>query len=266
MGFLERMISDMVKESVGVDPRHITRMLGGKKKRKKMKKNLVMLGAGAALAGGISAAMNAANQANQGQGLGLGQQPPAPPGPIPPPPPPGQAFAPPPPPPPVPGQASAPPPVPQGVAPGTPPPPPGATVPPPLPDSVAADDSDDAAEIPQELTYAIVRGMVAAALADGELAPEEKAMIQKHLGDSGLSQDQTRQIHQDLVLPPSHDELAQMAADPDDRQSIYQLAALVILADGKTTELERGWLDRLATTFGFTPEDKAALEAEIFGS
>ena len=70
-------------------------------------------------------------------------------------------------------------------------------------------------ELPPEVTYAVVRTMVAAALADGHLAPEEKAIIQKHLGESGLSEAQTAQVHQDLVLPPGPAELAALAGDAE---------------------------------------------------
>ena len=58
-------------------------------------------------------------------------------------------------------------------------------------------------EPPREVTYAIVRTMVAAALADGHLAAEEKELVHKRLGESGFTEEETRQIHQDLALPPS---------------------------------------------------------------
>jgi uncharacterized membrane protein YebE (DUF533 family) len=117
---------------------------------------------------------------------------------------------------------------------------------------------------PPEVSYAIVRTMVGAALADGNLAPEEKEMIHKHLAESNLDASQARQIHQDLVLPPSPSELATDAVDPTVRETAYRFAALVVLADQEVSELERRWLDRLADAFQLG-ERKAVLEAEIFG-
>lgn len=108
--------------------------------------------------------------------------------------------------------------------------------------------------------------MVAAALADGNLAPEEKAIITKHLGDSGFSEEQTQQIHQDLVLPPSPAELAALAQDSEAREMLFRFGAMVTLADQDVSDLERQWLNRLADAFELEPERRAALEAEIFAT
>ncbi len=228
MGFLDRMVSDMIGESVGFNPRHVrrlTRIVGGK--------NLLTLGAGAALAGGVAAAL--------GQ-QGAGQSPPPPPG--------AGAV---PPPPPVPGAVPPPlPPIPQAA----PPPPP-----PPLPAVPAEEDSE---ELPREATYVLVRTMVAAALADGHLAPEERQVILERLAEAGLSEEQTRQIHQDLVLPPSPAEIASLAPAGEGREVLYRFAALIVLADARVADLERGWLGRLAEALELEAERVTALEAEIF--
>ncbi len=108
--------------------------------------------------------------------------------------------------------------------------------------------------------------MVAAALADGRMAPEERAMIEKHLGESGLSEEQTSQIHRDLALPPSIDELAALAGDPEAGEVLYRFGALVVLADQETSDLERAWLERLARAFEFGDDRRAALETELFGT
>ena len=109
-----------------------------------------------------------------------------------------------------------------------------------------------------------VKSEEAAALADGELAPEEKSAILGRLDESGLGDDRVRQIHQDLVLPPSAAELAKQVASPEGREAVFRCAALVILADGKVADLERSWLDRLARAFDLDEGRKQALEREIF--
>ena len=253
MGFLSNLVADMVGESVGFDARKLSRMVGGKK-------NLLMVGAGAALAGGLASALNQ----NQGETGGVspsmmtGQPaaaPPPPPGVAPPPPPGATAAAPP--APPLGATAAAPP----------PPPPPAAVAPPPPPPPAAGDtetaDSEDF-ELGPEMTYAVVRAMVAAALADGHLDPKEKDVIERRLGESGLSPGETQQIHRDLVLPPSPAEIAALAGTGEAREMIYRFAALVLLADQEVSDLERAWLERLARAFEIDAERVAALEKEIF--
>ncbi len=241
MGFLDRMISDLIQDNTGINARRLVRKIGGGK--------IVALG-GAALAAAALA---------EKKGFSFGSQTAAsPPPPVPQAPGATPSATPPPPPLPSPGGGAAPPPppVPGTTAPVAATPADGAVT-----DGKAADD-----ELPQQVTYAIVRTMVGAALADGHLAPEEKAIIQKHLGDSGLSEEQTKQIHQDLVLPPSLEELAAMAPDAQDRETLYRFAALVVLADQQASDLERRWLERLAAAFELTAERKEALEAEIFAT
>lgn len=236
MGFLDNLVGDMIGDATGGADlrmvRKVTRMVGGK--------NLAMLGIGAALAGGAAAMLSQRGDTT-----------------VPPPPPPGRAAAPPPPPPPppppVPGQAASPPPL--------PPPPPPAAVPPPLPGQDAAPEE----EPPPELTYAIIRTMVAAALSDGNLHSREREAILKRLGESGLDEARQRQIHQDLVLPPQPAELAGLVGTAEAREALYRFAALIVLADEQVTDLERGWLGRLAEAFEISGERREALEHEVFG-
>ncbi len=230
MGFLDRLVTDMLQDSTGLPVRRLVRMVGGK--------NLLMMGAGAVLAGGAATALGQ-SPSQSGQG-GTAPPPPLPPG-----------AGPPPPPPPPPGSVA-------GPSPGAPPPPPPPmAAPPPVP-------AGEAEEPTPEITYAVVRTMVAAALADGHLAPEEKEIIFQRLGESGLAEDQIRQVHQDLVLPPAPAELAALAPAAEAREALYRFAALIVLADGETSALERSWLDRLAAAFELDAERRSALETEIF--
>ena len=118
--------------------------------------------------------------------------------------------------------------------------------------------------ISPELSYAIVRTMVAAALADGHLGENEKSLIHGRLDSSGLPADHIQQVHRDLVIPPTPAELAGMTNALSELEAMYRFASAVILADGDVSDLERSWLDRLATAFGFDGDRKSELEAEIF--
>ncbi len=233
MRFLEKLVTDMVKESTGYNPRKLVRMVGGK--------NILAAGVGAALVGGAAAVM-------QQQKTGAQQPMPGPPHP-------GAAPPPPPGPPPVPG-ATAPPPIP-GLA------QPPATAPPPIPTPVPASEEPDSEEPPREVTYAIVRAMVAGALADGQLDPAEKEMILGRLGESGLAPEQVSQVHKDLVIPPTPQELAALAPTAEMREMLYRFAALVVLAEGGVSEPERRWLETLGQTFDISADRRAALEAEL---
>lgn len=212
MGFLDRLVSDLIQDSTGLPARRLVRKIGGK--------NILLAAGGALLAGGVAAK--------------LGQD----------------RTAPPPPPPPPPGAAA-------GLPP--PPPPPPAVAAPPTPAMADAED-----ELPQELTYAVVRTMVAAAIADGQMAKEEKDVVWKHLGDSGLDDDQKRQIHQDLMLPPSPEELAELAPAAEAREALYRFATLVALSDRDVSQPERDWLRRLGDAFELSAERCQTLEAEVF--
>ena len=238
MGFLDRMISDLIQDNTGINARRLVRKIGGGK--------ILALG-GAALAAGMLAETKGMFGGQQSAAPGAAPYPP-----------PAPAPGAPPGPPPVPGSQPPPPPVPAGLPAAPPPPPPAA-----IPKMAEAAEIDDD-RLPRELTYTIVRTMVAAALADGHLADEEKAIIHKHLGESGFSEEQTSQIHKDLVLPPSPAELAALTGDAPAREALYRFGALVVLADQQTSDLERAWLDRLAAAFELTGDRKAALEAEIF--
>ncbi len=220
MGFLDKVVSDLVKSSTGFNARGLVRTVGGK--------NILLLG-GAALAGAFAADKMGSQS----------QSPPPVPG--------GSSAAPPPPLPPVPGSSR------QEAA-----PPPAL---PPLPTQNVASSAD---ELPPELLCAVVRTMVAAGLADGHMADEEKELIHKHLGESGLAPAQIAQIHKDLVLPASHKELASLVSSGEDGELLYRFGALVALADQRVSELEKEWLEQLAVTLDISPPRRAEIDREIF--
>lgn len=223
MGFLDNIVSGLVKNTTGVNAKGFVRMVGGK--------NILLLG-GAALAGAMAADQTSSR----------GQTPPPPvPG--------GKSATPPPLPPPLPDTRST-----KAQVP-----------PPPLPVPAAPREPAqiESEELPPKIVFAIVRTMVAAALADGHLAAEEKELIHKHLGSSGLSPEQIGQIHKDLIVPPGHTELSSLVSDREDKELVYRFGALVTLADGEVSGLERTWLEQLADTLRITPERQTQIESEI---
>jgi uncharacterized membrane protein YebE (DUF533 family) len=145
-----------------------------------------------------------------------------------------------------------------------PPPLPAAQVVPPLPPLPAAAPAEP--QVPQTLVFAIVRTMISSALSDGEMHAEEKKLIEGRLGESGLSADQTKQIHRDLVFPPTPEEIATMVSTAEDRELLYRFGALVVRSEGGASAPEAGWLERLSRALGISRERAVALESEIFGA
>jgi uncharacterized membrane protein YebE (DUF533 family) len=150
------------------------------------------------------------------------------------------------------GPPPLPPPLPGEEAAGAPPPPP-----------IPAAATEPA--LPQALLFAIVRTMVSGALADGEMHEEEKSLIEKRLEEGELSPDETRQIHKDLVIPPTPEEVGRLVAGVEDRELLYRFGALVVLS-GELSPPEKVWLDRLGSALGIAAARRSALEGEIFGA
>lgn len=236
MGLLNRMLGGMLSQS-GVDPRmarQLTRRIG--------KGNLLAIG-GAALIQHLDGRQKAAGQQAPPAAQTTTPPPSPAPGATPPPPPPGAPRA----------SAVPPPPIPT--------PPPGATPPPPPPAAPSAETDDET--LPSEVLYPVLRTLVAAALADGELAASERQLIQSHLDEADLDDEQTAQIRRDMVLPPSPDDLAALVPSAEGREELYRFAAVVVLADGQVSELERSWLARLARAFALSDDRRREIETDL---
>jgi uncharacterized membrane protein YebE (DUF533 family) len=228
MGFLDRMVSDLVRRQTGFDARRIVRKVGSKR--------LLMLG-GAALVGGMLASQSGrfagGSTATAGGQTGRNVVPPRS------------------------GGGAMPPPGPPA---GLPPLPPL----PPIPAGESAPVEAEAADVPPDLLYAILRTMVAAALADGELHAEEKRLIDERLGESGLSEQRLAQLRRDLVVPSTPAELARSLPPGEDPELLARFAVLVAGADRELVAHERAWLQSLERALGLPAGRSAELEREIF--
>jgi uncharacterized membrane protein YebE (DUF533 family) len=108
--------------------------------------------------------------------------------------------------------------------------------------------------------------MIAAALADGRMSPEERATIRSRIGSSGFGEAQVRELQQDMVLPLGPEEIAALAADRRGGDVLFRFAALALLADGVCSPAERSWLDRLGEALGIDAGARAAIEEEVAAS
>ena len=234
MGFLDRIVSDLVADSTGIKARHVRGLLRGVGL-----KNILMIG-GAALAGGV-----AATQASQPGFPGVSPQA-APPKANPLPLPSGATTA---------SARHSPPPL---------PPIPSRAAPsdlPPLPTGSTQDILE--VDLPPEMTFAIARTLVAAAMSDGHLADRERQAVVDNLESSGLTAEQKSQVEADLADPPSPESLALLARSDEGRQALYRFAAVMVAADGVTEEAESNWLDRFARALGLSHAQVEGLDSEI---
>ncbi|MDX1631493.1 MAG: DUF533 domain-containing protein [Thermoanaerobaculia bacterium] len=255
MGLLDRVAADLISGSTGMNSRMVRRFV-----RKAGGGKLLMMG-GAVVAGAVGSEMLQKKRQRQDAAQ-------SPPGRATPPPPPSDSGTPPPPPP---GSDTPPPPPPSET--GTPPPPPGSetgeraarTDLPPLPEAPEAAVEAEAT-LPTDVLYAVVRTMVGAALADGSLSPEEKSAVDGRLSEtSELTEDQTEQIHKDLVLPPSPAELASLPGAEKEPELLYRFALLILRADDDVSQPESEWLEDLGDALEIEPARREELTAEVIG-
>lgn len=213
MGFLSRMVGNMIGESVGVNPRQLRRLMGGKG---------LLLAGGAALAGVLTAQKPGAAPAGGHERWSGGKAAPPPP----------------------------------------PVPPPDL---PPIPTGLGQEPEELEAAVPRHLLFAIVRTMAAAAMADGHLAPQEKAAIQEHLEESGLSAEQIARIERDVEEEPAAPaELAALAQGEEERETLYRFATLILRSDERVSPQELDWLDGFAGALSLPEERAAELQREVF--
>ena len=106
--------------------------------------------------------------------------------------------------------------------------------------------------------------MVAAALSDGRIADEEKTLIEKRLESAPTLRERVGRIHNDLLNPPSQEELARLVSNREDAELLYRFGSLVVLADKNVSEFEKTWLKQFAEALEISPQRRKMLEWEIF--
>jgi tellurite resistance protein len=155
-------------------------------------------------------------------------------------------------------------------APGQPAPPPAGPLPPPpragggeaasvppplpLPRSASSTPRDDgfAPDVVR-----LVRLLIAAARADGELKPEEGALIARHAGDADAL------VRAELQRQPDLADVIGTVKDPAAAADLYSLAFAVLRADEDVNEAERGWLAELERLLGLDSLSARRLEEAV---
>lgn len=130
-------------------------------------------------------------------------------------------------------------------------------------DSVVAQQPAIGAWIPPQdqsadVSKLLLRAMIAAAAADGDLDAAEYDRIRQQLAASGLNTEEQLFLTQLIMRPSTIEELAAEAHTPELSAEVYAAARLAIEPDATA---ERDWLDRLATALKLEPGLQAHLDA-----
>jgi uncharacterized membrane protein YebE (DUF533 family) len=97
----------------------------------------------------------------------------------------------------------------------------------------------------------LIRAMIAAANADGEISPEERQGILRKLDEAGAGPDERQLVERELTNPMSTDALVREVRDEQTAEQVYLASALAIEPD---TEAERSYLQYLAARLKIDPQ------------
>jgi uncharacterized membrane protein YebE (DUF533 family) len=133
---------------------------------------------------------------------------------------------------------------------------PGRGAPPPLP-TAAPPPAGEEAGLPEPVVR-LLRLMISAAQADGELAPAERERIlaeAREVNAEGF-------VVRELDHPRPLGELVAGVTDPQFKEQLYTLAFTIVRADEAVTGGERIYLAQLANRLGLDASTVSRLEAE----
>lgn len=112
----------------------------------------------------------------------------------------------------------------------------------------------------EELSRLLIRAMIGAAKADGQIDPREEAAIVAELGRLELGEADRAFVAEELRAPPDVRRVAEGVRNPEMAVALYAASLLVITVD---TEAERRYLAALAERLNLDPGLAAALEAKM---
>jgi uncharacterized membrane protein YebE (DUF533 family) len=147
---------------------------------------------------------------------------------------------------------------PQGGPPATPPAAPMASPPPPPPPITKP--IPEAPRFTQDEALLLVKAMIAAAAADGEIDADERAHVLGELEACSPSDEDRAQVSAWLDRPPAMHEIAMAASDPKLAEQVYAVSCLAIEVD---TAQERGYLQVLARSLGLPAERVQEINSQL---
>ncbi|UEM03182.1 tellurite resistance TerB family protein [Skermanella rosea] len=120
----------------------------------------------------------------------------------------------------------------------------------------AGQPADDPSAYPDvamedERALLLIRAMIAAANADGEITADERQRILAKLDEAGAGPDEKTVVERELASPMSTDALVREVRDPETAEQVYLASALAIEPD---TAAERSYLQYLAARLNLDPQ------------
>jgi uncharacterized membrane protein YebE (DUF533 family) len=119
-------------------------------------------------------------------------------------------------------------------------------------------DSEPAAAS-DEFSARLVRAMIAAAKADGNVSTEEQARITQQIQEMGLGGEVADLIREELSLPLDIDRVVAMATSAEEASQIYTVSLLSVDPEAP---VEKDYLAQLAGKLGLEPALVAQLHAQ----
>lgn len=137
----------------------------------------------------------------------------------------------------------------QGQVPGSP----ANMAPPPLPPPPQAQAASPSTAARQSDAKILIRAMISAANADGQIDPQERGRILQQLSLAGLSSEETNYIESEMLSPLSLNNLLVEISKSNNQAAFKeQVYAAALMATDVDNEAEKSYLKTLATRLGLT--------------
>ena len=104
----------------------------------------------------------------------------------------------------------------------------------------------------------LIRAMIAAANADGQITPDERSRILQHLDKAGAGQEERRIVEQEIQSPRPLDDIIREVRDQDTAEQVY-LTSELALKGGSATE--QRYLDFLASRLNIPDQRRKELDS-----
>jgi uncharacterized membrane protein YebE (DUF533 family) len=125
----------------------------------------------------------------------------------------------------------------------------------------AADEAAASAALPgidDAQALLLIRAMISAANADGQITPDERARIMQHLDKAGAGAEERRIVEQEIQSPRPLDDIVREVRDQDTAEQVY-LASEIALKGGSATE--QRYLDFLASRLNIPDQRRKELDS-----
>jgi uncharacterized membrane protein YebE (DUF533 family) len=104
----------------------------------------------------------------------------------------------------------------------------------------------------------LIRAMIAAANADGEISPDERQRITTRLDQAGAGAEERRVLEQELARPRPADEIVREVHDQETAEQVYLASRVAMNPD---TPAEKAYLEFLAARLEIPAERRRQLDA-----